>query len=104
MDAIDACYYFAGVVGMPPERRTLRQLWRLAAGRIKQRRFEMLEQAILVWSAGDIDAEKYLHFGQLVQTGKGGPVKMSPILAAKVDAEVERLRNENPNVPKVTLG
>ena len=103
MDAVDACYYYAGVIGLPPEKRTLRQLWRMAIGRIKQRRFELYEQAILVWSAGDIDAEQYLHFGKLFATGKCGPVKMSPKLAAAVEAEADRIRNENPNLPNVSM-
>jgi hypothetical protein len=101
MDGIEAGYHFAGVVGISPRKHTLSQLWRLANGAIKQRRREVLELASLVWSLGSIDWESYIHFGEMVETGSGGPVQLTPELSAKVEAEIERIRNENPGLPTV---
>ena len=69
MDAIEAGYHFAGIVGISPRKFTLNQLWRMANGAVKQRRQECLELASLVWSLGSIDYEAYLHFGQMVEPG-----------------------------------
>lgn len=104
MKAVEACYHFAGIAGADPHRLTLRQLWRMAVGRIHQTRQEMFEQSILIWGLDGVDAERYLQFGDLYQTGKGGPVKMDAKLAAAVEAEKERIRRENPDLPKVQLG
>lgn len=101
MDSIEAGYHFAGIVGISPRKLTLNQLWRMANGAVKQRRREVLELATLVWSLGSVDYEAYLHFGELVETGSGGPVQLTPELHAKVEAEVERIRKENPGLPKV---
>lgn len=100
MDGIEAGYHFAGVVGISPKKLTLYQLWRMANGVTKQRRRECLELASLVWSLGSIDYESYLHYGEMVETGSGGPVQLTPEIQAKVDAEVARIRQENPGLPK----
>ena len=100
MDGIEAGYHFAGVVGISPRKFTLNQLWRMAEGAIKNRRREVLELASLVWSLGSIDAEDYLHYGQLSETGSGGPVQLTPELHAKIESEVERIRLENPQLPQ----
>ncbi len=99
MGGIEAAYSFAGVVGIKPHGMTLDQLWRMACGRIRQRRFEMVEQAMLVWIADDIDLEIYQLFGVMEATGKGGPVQVKPELQAKIDAEIERQRREDPTLP-----
>jgi hypothetical protein len=100
MDGIEAGYHFAGVVGISPRKWTLNQLWRMAEGAIKNRRREVLELASLVWSLGSIDWEAYLHFGQMLETGSGGPVQLTPEQHAKIEAEVERIRRENPHLPQ----
>lgn len=99
MDGIEAGYHFAGVLGISPRKWTLNQLWRMANGAIKNRRRELLELASLVWSLGSIDYENYLHYGQMTETGSGGPVQLTPELHARVEAEVERIRKENPQLP-----
>ena len=100
MDGIEAGYHFAGIVGISPRKLTLNQLWRMAEGAIKNRRREVLELASLVWSLGSIDYEAYLHYGQMSETGSGGPVQLTPELHAKIEAEVERIRRENPQLPQ----
>jgi hypothetical protein len=101
MDGVEAGYHFAGVVGISPRRMTLRQLWMMAEGAIRNRRREVLELASLVWSLGSIDWESYLHFGHMTETGSGGPVQLTPEMHARVEAEVERIRRENPGLPGV---
>lgn len=100
MDGIEAGYHYAGVVGISPRKWTLNQLWRMAEGAIKNRRREVLELASLVWSLGSIDHESYLRYGQFSETGCGGPVQLTPELRAKIEAEVEKIRRENPGLPQ----
>lgn len=103
-DGLEACYHFAGIVGVSPERMTLRELWRMAVSREKHARSAIIELASLVgsiFSGEDIDLETYHKFGRFERTGAGGPVELSPELAAKVEAEIERLREQNPSLPKV---
>ena len=100
MDGIEACYHFAGFLGLEPRGKTLRTLWRLATGRSAHRRVEMVEQAMLVWSMGDMDIARYVLFGEVFKTDVGGQVKLSPDLEAKVEAEVERIQKENDELPK----
>ena len=99
MDGIEAGYHFAGVIGISPRRFTLNQLWRMADGKIKNRRRETLELASLVWGLSSIDWEDYLHFGVMTETGSGGPVQVPPELQDKLAAEVARIRNDNPSLP-----
>lgn len=100
MNGVEACYHFAGIVAIHPKGLTLRQLWRMAVGKIQQKRIEILELANMVWGADGIDTEAYLFHGKMIPTGKGGPVQMSPELEAKVAAEVKRMRAENPSLPR----
>ena len=101
MSAVEACFQFAGVVGIEPRGKTLNVLWQMAEGKVKNRRREQLELATLVWGIGEIDWEEYLLYGEMTETGSGGPVQLDPELQAQVEAESERLRNENPGLPKV---
>ncbi len=100
MDAIEAGYHFAGVVGISPRKLTLRQLWMMAEGKNKAQRQNNLELSSLVWGLSEIDWEDYLHYGHMTQTGAGGPVQVKPELQAKIEEEVERIRRENPGLPK----
>lgn len=104
LNGVDACYHFAGIVGISPDGRTLRELEKMSWGRYSQRRREMFEQTQLIWNLDGIDVERYLYFGQLESTGKGGPVQLTPDLERKVQAEVDRLRAENPDLPQLTIG
>lgn len=101
MDAIEAGFHFAGIVGVSPRKLTLRQLWMMANGKISSGRRENLELANLVWGLSEIDWEAYLLYGQMSETGKGGPVQLKPELQDKIDAEIERIRNENPGLPQI---
>ncbi len=97
MDGVEACWHFAGILGFEPQRKTLRTLWRLATGRSTQRRIEMVEQAMLVLSLGDMDIERYILFGEIFTDVGGGELKLSPKLEAKVQEEVERIKKEKAN-------
>lgn len=101
MEAVDACYHFAGIVGLDGLKQTLNQYFRLASGRIRQRRFEMVELATLVWSFSDIDIEHYVNYGAMESLNIKGPVVLPESLEEKVQSEVARLRAENPNHPRV---
>jgi hypothetical protein len=101
MDGIRAGYHFAGTCGVTPRGWTLRQLWMMANGRKFAIRQQNLEIASLVWGLSDIDWESYLLFGEMSPTGRGGPVELSPETRQKVEEEIERIRRENPGLPKV---
>lgn len=101
MDAIEAGYSFAGIVGVSPRRMTLRQLWQMAEGAARAARRSNLEIASLVWSLGSIDVEDYLHYGQMAETGSGGPPQAPPELQERLDAEIQKIRRENPSLPGV---
>lgn len=100
LDGVDACWHFAGIIGIRPERLTLRRLWQMVEGRARQQRAEMVELASLVWGAGDIDLELYILRGQWSETGRGGPPILDPELQAKVDARIEEMRAADPSLPK----
>lgn len=100
MDPVDACFHFAGIVGLDGQSQSLKNYWRLACGRIKQRRSEMVELATLVWAFSDIDVEQYIHYGSMESLNINGPVELPDDLEAKVQAEVERLRAADPHLPK----
>ena len=97
-------YHFAGIVGMQPSGLTLRKLWQMAVGRIKQRRFEMVELAKLAWSMDQIDIEEYLCFGIMESTGAGGPVQLSPELQKEVDEKIAKIREEKPGLVSPVFG
>jgi hypothetical protein len=99
MDGIDAAYEFAGVVGIKPHGLTLRQLWRMASGAMKQRRLEALHIVCLAFN-GSLDTQKFLEFGTVEESNVGKPLVLSPELEAKVQEEIERIRRENPDLPK----
>lgn len=99
MDAIEAGYEYAGIVGISPRGLTLDQLWRMASGTQKNRRRENLELANLVWGLAEIDWQDYLLYGRMNASGLGGPVQVKPEVQERIDAEVERIRRENPNLP-----
>lgn len=73
MNAIDACYAFAGITGFDPERFTLRELWQMAEAKAKQRRFELLDAARLPYTE-NLDLGRYLLFGHFVTTDVGEPI------------------------------
>lgn len=101
MDAIEAGYHFAGVCGIAPVGYTLRQLWMLADGKLGAQRQSNLDVAYLVWGMAEIDIESYLQYGEMSETGKGGPVELTPELQWRLEQEVARIRAENPGLPTV---
>jgi hypothetical protein len=99
MDGIDAAYEYAGIVGIKPHGMTLRQLWRMACGAMKQKRIESLQLICLAFN-DSMDTQKFLDFGLVVESNVGKPLVLSPELEAKVQAEIDRIRRENPNLPQ----
>lgn len=100
MDGIEAAYEFAGIVGIRPHGMTLRQLWRMACGKMRQARIESLQLICLAFNK-ELDTHKFLETGQMVESDIGKPLKLSPELEEKVQQEVERIRRENPELPSL---
>lgn len=101
MDAVDASYHYAGIVGVQPHGMTFRQLWKMAVGRIQNRRVELFEQARLVWGLGDVDLRQYLCYGTWESTGAGGPSRVPPEIQAQVDIEIAKTYEANPELRKL---
>jgi hypothetical protein len=99
MDGVEAAYEFAGVVGIRPHGLTLKQLWRMACGATKQRRLDALHIVFLAFN-NSLDTEKFLKFGMVEESNVGKPLVLSPELEAKVQEEIEKIRKENPGLPK----
>jgi hypothetical protein len=100
MDGIEAAYEFAGIVGIRPHGMTLRQLWRMACGKMRQTRIESLQLICLAFNK-ELDTHRFLETGQMVESDIGKPLKLSPELEEKVQQEVERIRRENPELPSL---
>ena len=73
MHAIDACLAFAGITGHDPHNFTLRELWQMAEGKAKAKRFELLDAARLP-NTENLDIGRYLLFGHFVTTDVGEPI------------------------------
>lgn len=100
MDGIEAAYEYAGIVGIRPHGLTLRQLWRMATGAMKQKRVESLQLICLAFN-DSVDTEKFLELGIITESCVGKPLVLSDELEAKVQAEIERIRRENPDLPTI---
>lgn len=74
----------------------------MEVGYYRQRRLEMYEQAQLVWQP-KLDIGAYLFLTGVPVTQGKGKVKLPPKLDAAVDKEVERIRKEHPELPKVSF-
>lgn len=79
---------------------TLRQLWRMANGRMKQQRMESLQLVCLAFN-NDLDSTRFLETGQMAETTVGKPIRLRPELEEQVQAEVARIRKENPHLPQI---
>ena len=99
LDGVEAAYEFAGDVGISPVGLTLRQLWRMANGRAKQRRIESLQLVCLAFNES-LDATKFLATGQFAESCVGKPLELPDHLEDQVRAEVDKIRQENPGLPK----
>lgn len=101
MPPIEACYRFAGYVGLPPESYTLRQLWMMADGRARNRRLENLELGQVVWTIGQFDPEEYLIFGMINQSNQGNDVELTDEQHAEVRRKIEEIKAANPDHPTI---
>jgi len=103
LDAVDCCYAFAGAVGADVRRFTLRQLCKMADGRMRASRLESLQLAQLVWSIGDIDLPKFLLYGDFAKEEEND-LDLSPELQERIRLEIQRIRKDNPNIPIMVGG
>lgn len=94
MDGLEASLHFAGIVGIDPMPLTVAELWRMAEGRLASMRSHAVEQSMLVWSIGEINVERYLHYGEMSESPQGKPVELPPELEAKAQEEIARIRAE----------
>jgi hypothetical protein len=99
MDAIEACYFFAGVTGHDPDRYSLRELWTMSNGYSSQRRIEMLQFSSVVFGTEHLDLERFIRYGIVGESGKGGPVQVSPGVQERIEAEIEKIRAQSTSVP-----
>jgi hypothetical protein len=98
MDAIDACYAFAGIVGISPAGLSLRRLWAMAEGKARFLRHHQVGQASAVWGLSDSDPLIYAEFGILQAVEIGKPVKYSDEMQAKINTEVARIYEQEPEL------
>ncbi len=94
MDGCEACYCYAGEVGVSPKGLTLRRLFAMADARSRKRRGEMLEQAMLVWALNDYDPIQYVEHGRMQQGTIGKPIEYPSEIEAAIQAEIERQKQE----------
>jgi hypothetical protein len=68
-------------------------------GQARQRRVEILQTAMIQYGE-PINVHKFLATGEMTESKVGKPLELSPDLEAKVQEEIQRIRSENPNLPK----
>jgi hypothetical protein len=71
----------------------------MACGKAKQKRIESLQLVCLAFN-DSLDTQKFLETGQMAESCVGKPLELPPELEAKVQAEIERIRRENPELPQ----
>lgn len=81
---------------------TLRQLWKMANGKAKQKRLESVHLICLAFNDG-MDTQRFLETGIVAQSNVGKPLELTPEQEAEVAAEVERIRAANPDLPQVPV-
>ena len=72
----------------------------MASGKMKQARLEAWQLICLAFGEG-LDVERFLKSGVLTESCVGKPLELSPEQEAAVQVEVDRIRRENPNLPKM---
>jgi hypothetical protein len=87
MDAVTACYHFAGP--HDPTRFTLRDLWLLYVGRQKEIRQHVVWQSIVLFN-DKIDVRDFLRCGSTSSVDRG-PLITDPELKRKVDEESAKM-------------
>ena len=102
MPAIEACYAFAGVVGVHPRGLTLCQLWKMANGKIRALRYHQVGQATMVWGGGEIDPILYAEYGKADAASKGKPLEYSAEMQAEIEAKVAKIYKQNPELLEST--
>jgi hypothetical protein len=74
----------------------------MANGLARQRRIEILQLAYVAFNES-LDTMKFLQTGAMEETSIGKPLKLSDELEEQVQAEIERIRRENPNLPTLAV-
>jgi len=91
VDAVNACYRFAGACGVQPT-FTLRELWQMYVGRQVLIRHHVLWQASVLFN-DKLDAAEFLRCGSLKAAAQA-KLTMSDTLREAVEAEQGRLNRE----------
>lgn len=73
----------------------------MACGLARQRRTEIV-QLVCVAFNDSIDVMKFLQTGTIEESLVGKPLRLSDELEEQVQAEIERIRRENPSLPSLT--
>jgi hypothetical protein len=81
---------------------TLKQLWKMANGKAKQKRLESVHLICLAFNDG-MDTQRFLETGIVSQSNVGKPLELTPEQELEVAAEVARIRMENPELPTVPV-
>lgn len=102
MDAIAACYTFAGVVGIHPRGLTLCQLWRMAEGKLRALRYHQIGQSFAIFGMADADPIVYAEYGKAEPTGYGKPLEHSPEMQEQIDARIAEIYEQNPGLKEST--
>jgi ATP phosphoribosyltransferase len=71
----------------------------MANGVAKQRRIETMQLVCVAFNES-LDIPKFLRTGVVDETVVGKPLVLSDELEEQVQAEIDRIRRENPNLPK----
>lgn len=71
----------------------------MANGVAKQRRIETMHLIHVAFN-DSLDVPRFLQTGQIEESSIGKPLKLSDELEEQVQAEIDRIRRENPNLPK----
>ena len=75
----------------------------MANGVAKQRRIETMQLVCVAFNES-LDIQRFLRTGVVDETTVGKPLVLSDELEEQVQAEIERIRRENPNLPKFRAG
>ena len=74
----------------------------MANGRAKQTRIEALNLIVLAFHDG-LDTRRFLETGMIAESNVGKPIQLTPEEEAAVQAEIDRIRKENPDLPTIPV-
>lgn len=74
----------------------------MANGRAKQTRLESLQLVCLAFN-DSMDTQRFLDTGIIAESCVGKPLELSPEMEARVQEEIKRIREANPDLPTVPV-